>query len=272
MMPPSESAALRHLMESALVTPATRAALEKRLDAAQQPTAPRFFDADLLALLNAVCARLLPQPERAAPIPLASEIDARLAENEGDGWRYADMPPDRDAYQLGLRGIDEMARTLFAQSFTALEAAHQDEILRAVQRGDVRGESWARLSPIHFFQELLAECAEIYYSHPLAQMEIGYIGFADAHGWQALGLNERDWMEQAGTQGVTTMARNESNASVGKKNKGASQDTPKKARKGSGPGTTKGTRKRTEIGLSKGLNKGGAQGVAHSGEPKPRTK
>lgn len=73
-------------------------------------------------------------------------------------------------------------------------------------------------------------------------------------------------------KGANPMARNESNQSVGKKNKGAGQETPKRTRKGSGPGTTKGTRKRTEIGLSKGLNKGGAQGVAHSGEPKPRTK
>lgn len=180
----SELGALRKLLQSDRVTPATRAALQARLDAAQsKTTAPRFFDADPFALLEAVCARLFPQPDRAEPIRIAIEIDARLANKQGDGWRYDTMPPDGEAYRLGLHGIDETARAQFAAPFVALDEKRQDQILRAVQHDGVRGGMWERVSGARFFEDLLAECTGVYYSHPLAYMEIGYFGFADAHGW-----------------------------------------------------------------------------------------
>jgi hypothetical protein len=67
-----------------------------------------------------------------------------------------------------------------------------------VQRGDVEGGVWDTLPAQRFFEELLAEAVECYYSHPLAQEEIGYVGMADAHGWQAISLNRLEpWEPRA---------------------------------------------------------------------------
>jgi hypothetical protein len=46
-----------------------------------------------------------------------------------------------------------------------------------------------------FFEELLAETIEIFYSFPLVQQEIGYVGMADAKGWSNIGLNQTDEIE-----------------------------------------------------------------------------
>ncbi len=187
---------VRALLDTPHVTPATRAALRARLDERDPAGAtPRFLDAPALATLRAACARLVPQPGGAPPIDLVAVVDARLAAGEGNGWRYAALPPDGDAYRCGALGLDESARAMFGAAFAALTAAHQDALLRAVQSGAVRGGAWDTVPPVRWFEELLAELVECYYSHPLAQEEIGYVGMADAPGWPALGLDVLDSRE-----------------------------------------------------------------------------
>lgn len=198
---------VRALLASDLVTTQTRAVLLARLDGRRDPV-PRVLDDTAFATLRAVCARLIPQPERPDPVDLAAAIHDRLARGEGNGWRYATMPPDREAYALGLRGTDECARAMFGAEFVALDGRRQDEVLRAVQRGEPLGGSWAGLPADRFFEELLAEVAECYYSHPLAQEEIGYAGFADARGWHAVGLDQLEPHEprEEGNAGATQHA------------------------------------------------------------------
>ena len=189
---------VRALLETDLVTEPTRKALRARLD--DDCYVLRFFDEASFLTLRAVCARLLPQPERTPEINVAVCIDRRLAENTSDGWRYNTMPPDKDAYRRGLQGLDESARELYGSGFITLDADRQDEVLRLVQRGEVASQTWRTLSPIRFFEELLAEVTEIYYSHPLAQEEIGYVGMADARGWQNINLdNLETWEPRAGS-------------------------------------------------------------------------
>jgi hypothetical protein len=171
-----------------LVTPPTREALQPRFGADDRAE-PRFFDVNTFTTLRAVCARLIPQPERATPIDLASAIDERLAGGKSDGWRYANMPPDGETHRRGLQGVDQSAKALFGTGFASLDESCQDAVLQAVQRGEVEGGIWNTLPANRFFEELLAEAVECYYSHPLAQEEIGYVGMADAHGWQAIGLD-----------------------------------------------------------------------------------
>lgn len=185
---------VRALLDSDDVTAPTRAALCARLEETGQGAA-RYFDAQTFATLRAACDRLLPQPDRAEPIDLAASIDARLAAGEGNGWRYAGVPPDGEAHRLGLRGLDERARARFGAPFAELNAADQDLVLAAVQRGALKGGAWDLVPARRFFEELLAEATETYYSHPLAQEEIGYVGMADAAGWQAIGLNELEARE-----------------------------------------------------------------------------
>ncbi len=189
---------VRALLETDMVTPQTRAALLERLEKETAAT-PRFFDEAAFATLRAACARLLPQPERAAqPIDLAGAIDEHLAKGEGDGWRYDGMPPDGEAHRRGLLGLNESARLLFGRDFPELDGARQDAILSLVQRGEVEGGIWETTPADRFFEEFLAGATESYYSHPLAQEEIGYVGMADAHGWQSIGLDQLEpWEPRA---------------------------------------------------------------------------
>lgn len=181
---------VRALLDTDLMTPATREVIQARLE--PRPAAePQFFDPQIFQTLRAVCDRLIPQADRAEPVELAAALDERLAGGMCDGWRYASMPPDEDAYVRGLQGLDEDTQARFGADFVALDWAQQDEVLLAVQRGDAQGATWDTLPAERFFEELLAELCECYYSDPLTHEEIGYVGMADAHGWQAIELNQR---------------------------------------------------------------------------------
>lgn len=196
---PYPSGTVRALLDTDLVTPATRRTLQDRLAATPRP--PQFFTAAEFTLLQRVGDRLIPQPDRRHPIDLVSDIDQRLTEGTTDGWRYDAMPTDGDAFRLGLRGIDETAQTTYNQPFTALTDAEQDNVLLRIQRGDTGlSDVWQQLPPNRFFEELLAEVTGIYYAHPLAQEEIGYVGMADAvladpPGWTRIGLDEHGTRE-----------------------------------------------------------------------------
>ncbi len=192
---PKSAFSVEVLLASAHVSGATRAALQARL-AAPTAYAPQFFSSEAYALLEAVAARLLPQPDRpTAPIPLAPALDQRLADGRADGWRYDVLPPDREAYRLGLGGIQEIAQALFQSDFLLLDSSHQDAVVEALAEGNPPGLVWQTIGATRFFEELLAELTATYYAHPLAQQEIGYAGFADLPGWTRIGLDEREARE-----------------------------------------------------------------------------
>ncbi|GAB2853072.1 gluconate 2-dehydrogenase subunit 3 family protein [Hymenobacter ruber] len=196
-VPTYPSGTVRVLLATPHVSEATRTALQARL-AAPTTYAPQFLAPETYALLEAVAARLLPQPDRAeTPILLAPAIDQRLTEGRADGWRYDALPPDREAYRLGLGGIQEIAQSQFRADFTALTAEQQDAVLQALAAGTPPGTTWETLNAGRFFEEMLAELTETYYAHPLAQEEIGYVGMADMPAWTKIGLNEKEDREPA---------------------------------------------------------------------------
>lgn len=190
--PPYPAGTVRALLPTAHVSEATRAALQQRLDAPAD-YAPQFFAPETFALLEAVAACLLPQPDRPErPIALAPSVDERLAAGKSDGWRYDALPPDREAYRLGLGGVQETSQALFLNEFTALDAQQQQHVMQAVADGTPPGTIWQTLDAARFFEETLVELTAIYYAHPLAQEEIGYVGMADLPAWASIGLNEKD--------------------------------------------------------------------------------
>ncbi|GAB3892494.1 gluconate 2-dehydrogenase subunit 3 family protein [Spirosoma agri] len=189
---------VRDLLTTDLVTEATRQALVKRLNT--PPRQPTFFSTDEFTLLQAVCDRLVPQGETDQPIPVADGIDERLSGSETNGWRYDTMPTDGDAYKLGLKGIDESAQALFQQPFLSLTGGEQDQVLKAIQLMEAPGETWQTLPADRFFEELLAEAVENYYSHPIAQEEIGYVGMADTPTWKRVGLDQLEDREPRAVQ------------------------------------------------------------------------
>ncbi len=181
---------VRALIESDYVTPATRRAFRQRLR--RNNVAPRFFDLHAFATMQAACVRLIPQPERRRPIDLAGELDERIADGTGDGWRYAKMPQDPDMHARGAVGLDQTAQAMFGCVFTQALDSQREAVLHAVQSGEAVGEVWQEMDAACYFEELLALLVDIYYAHPLALEEIGYVGMADGHGWQAIGLDERE--------------------------------------------------------------------------------
>ena len=154
----------------------------------------RFFSPQEALLLEAVCARILPQYNRPVvqPIPIAPWIDDRLFKGEGRGYRYEDMPDDREVFQLGLAGFEQTAQVLHGASFLALTEERQREVVERVADGDPPGPVWKRLPPQRFFQELVSEVVTYYYAHPAAWSEIGFSGPASPRGHIRLSLGRRD--------------------------------------------------------------------------------
>jgi hypothetical protein len=168
----------------------TRAVVERRLRAIPER---RFLSEAEWSLLEAVCARLIPQPDRPRPIPIVPWIDDMLAANRGEGFRHDGAPPMREVWRRGLAGLEAEAVRRHGQAFPALAPPMQDETLRGVQEGAVHAEAWAGLSAPHFFvQVLLKTVAGIYYAHPDAWSEIGFGGPASPRGYVRLGFDERD--------------------------------------------------------------------------------
>lgn len=187
----------QELLPTSHLSEATRAELTQRLAATSRAAAyePQFFAPETYQLFVAVAARLFPQPEREVPIPLIPAVDKRLAEGQSDGWRYDALPPDREAYRLGLGGIGQIAQELFKADFEQLGPAQQDQVIEALATGNPPGEVWQTLNATRFFEEMLAELTENYYAHPWAQDEIGYVGYADLPGWAKIGLNQKEARE-----------------------------------------------------------------------------
>ena len=191
---PLQPGAIARVLETDHVTAPTRRALIDRLNAPSN-VAPQILGGGEMATLQAVCNRLIPQPGPDCRVPIALEIDGRLAERRGDGWRYDALPPDQIAIKAGLSGIEQTAKIIFNANFAVLEGSDQDAVLASIQQGSPPGVVWASLNARLFFAELLASATEVYFSHPFAQERIGYIGMADVQGFHALGLNVRDPIE-----------------------------------------------------------------------------
>lgn len=145
----------------------------------------RFLTEEEARLLEAVSARIVPQPDRVAQarVPIVAWIDEKLHHDWRDGYRYEELPPLRETWRLGLSGIDESARLLHARQFVSLESLTQDGVLARLQRGDAPGETWTRLSATRFFRDVLClTVVKTYYAHPSAWSEIGYSGPSSPRG------------------------------------------------------------------------------------------
>lgn len=154
----------------------------------------RFFEPDQWDVLEAVCSRIIPQPDRPDfPIPLAPFIDKKLHEDQKGGTRYENLPPMQEAWRLGLEGIDDESRQRYGQPFCDLMSDEQDEILQFVQQGNVKSCLWQRLSPERFFKSCLVhDIVAVYYAHPAAWNEIGFGGPASPRGYVRLEFDRRD--------------------------------------------------------------------------------
>ena len=157
------------------ITTRTREALQRRGQPDDLSYQPRVLEDGLLDVLRAVVDRVIPQ--RRSAIDLAARIDAMLAQGAGDGWRFALLPPDPEAYRCALRTLDARARAVHAASFADLTEAAQDAQLQVVaecRRGASGVEG--QLDPAAmglWFQELRADATRLFMSHPATLAAMG---------------------------------------------------------------------------------------------------
>ncbi|MBA3648703.1 MAG: gluconate 2-dehydrogenase subunit 3 family protein [Chitinophagales bacterium] len=180
---------VRALLNTDSVTPQTRDILNGRLQK-KEIINPCFFNKEMFVTLRHICERLIPQPNRLHKVDLPGFLDEMLFKGEGNGWRYNQMPPDNEAFIKGMQGIEETSKLMFDAPFILLDITNQDKVLHSIQKDLAPGKTWQTIPSNLFFEELLAQLVEIYYSHPQAKEEIGEVAMADANGWQKIGLNE----------------------------------------------------------------------------------
>lgn len=166
----------------------------------EQPPSIRYFDAEQAQFWRVVFDHILPQSDRTADrcIPLVERLDERLYHNRGVGYRYEDMPPDREAYGLAQSAIDEEAREQFGGSFLNLPHLRQDLVLQTIHNAKPRAAKaiWTRMSVRRFWQVLLQDVIEAYYAHPWAWDEIGFGGPAYPRAYTRLERGEPEPWEK----------------------------------------------------------------------------
>jgi hypothetical protein len=177
----------------------TRRVIDRRLAV---PRTPRFFSEHEFATVEAIAARIVPQPAHRPPVPVAALIDAKLLDDIQDGFRAEDMPRQRTAWQRGLQALDAEAQLAHGALFHAQTAERQCKLLLQMKQGTLRHDAWSGMPPAQFFrQRLLHDIVLAYWSHPTTWNEIGWGGPASPRGYVRMGYDERDPWEAAEAPG-----------------------------------------------------------------------
>jgi hypothetical protein len=169
-----------------------------------RPPDLRFFTPSQEAIATALCDRLLGQdggpdsgadggPGAAPAVPVVAMIDARLAEQETDGWRYADLPEDGQAWRDTLRHLDDDARAKTGHGFAQCPAADQRTVMQAVQ--DLGAGQWHGLNASRVWSLWTRYACTAFYSHPRVWDEIGFPGPAYPRGYKNTGVDRREPFE-----------------------------------------------------------------------------
>ncbi|HTJ71783.1 MAG TPA: gluconate 2-dehydrogenase subunit 3 family protein [Actinospica sp.] len=151
------------------------------------PPPMRHFTLEEQATATALCDRLLDLGPDSS-VPVVAMIDSRLAEAETDGWRYADMPEDGQAWRVSLAGLKADAVDRFQKPFAAIDPESQNSILAAVRALD--SKPWHGLSAEHVWSLWTRYACTAFYGHPYAWNEIGFPGPAYPRGYKNLGVGK----------------------------------------------------------------------------------
>jgi gluconate 2-dehydrogenase subunit 3-like protein len=154
----------------------------------------RFFTPAEEAIATALCDQLLGQADEPL-VPLVAMIDARLAEQETDGWHYADLPEDGQAWRDTLGYLDDDAQAKFGRGFARCDGAEQEVIIQAVQ--DLGSGDWHGLPASRVWSLWTRYACTAFYSHPSAWDEIGFPGPAYPRGYKNAGVGKREPFEVA---------------------------------------------------------------------------
>jgi hypothetical protein len=142
----------------------------------------RFFNPAEAACLGAFLDVALAQ-DAEPRVPVLAMIDEKLHDGSLDGFRYADMPDDRETWRLVARGLDERARDLGAASYATAAYDARYAIVDDLSRGTLTGGAWEALDVQRAWSVVMRGAIGAFYSHPWAWNEIGFGGPAYPRGY-----------------------------------------------------------------------------------------
>ena len=159
------------------------------------PAAVKFFtgseESCARALLNLLTGQGGPDSELA--VPVLEMIDSRLAAGETDGWRYADMPEDGQAWRDTLAHLDADAYQRGGTPFADAAQTDQLKLIQAVQ--DLKSATWHGLPAAHVWSLWTRYACTAFYAHPFAWTEIGFPGPAYPRGYKNAGVSKLEPFE-----------------------------------------------------------------------------
>ena len=118
-------------------------------------------------------------------------VDARLAAGETDGWRYADLPEDGQAWRDTLAYLDADADARCGTAFAAAPEQDQAALLQSV----LDGGDWHGLPAAHVWSLWTRYACTALYAHPSAWDEIGFPGPAYPRGYKNTGVGRLESFE-----------------------------------------------------------------------------
>ena len=166
------------------------------LDRVEKVPPLRFFTAAEALTLDAFCDLVLAQ-DAEPRIPVLNMVDAKLFAGELDGFRYADMPDDRETWRRVARGLDAAARQHGAVDFVTASEDVRERVVEAFADAKLHGEVWDELPPARAWKVVTRAMLSAFYSHPWAWNEIGFGGPAYPRGYARIGAGQRENWEGA---------------------------------------------------------------------------
>ena len=196
----SPDVAFRALLDSAHTSPQTREAMSSRMQHAQSWNAiPQVFTPAEFRTLRALAQCVVPD----AGFDLAAALDAQLASDKGDGWRYGLLPPDSEAWRRGLLSLDLAARRAYSLPFLSLYPDQQHALLQEAAAGTGGYPSEPRLEEgftaslmQQWFEDVRGEFTRLYIADPRTMDRVGYTGFADDLGFTQIELGQVEAFER----------------------------------------------------------------------------
>lgn len=169
--------------------PATSAVVMGRLG---RPADIRFFTPAEEAVARALFDQLLDQHDEPR-VPVVNLVDARLAEEQTDGWHYEDMARDGEAWKASLAALEEEAWSRWGRGFAVLSRSRQARVLQDIR--ELHNSSWRGFPADRLWSLWTRYACTAFYSHPWAWDEIGFAGPAYPRGYKNLGLDRLEPFE-----------------------------------------------------------------------------
>ncbi|KXV22651.1 hypothetical protein AD935_03075 [Gluconobacter japonicus] len=179
--------------------------LKERLEEDSSGT-PRTLSSTAFSVLDRIVTVLLPQEEILGQqtLNLALRVDRALS-GPRDGWRFAELPSDSQAWEQALLTLNDLSTSQFECPFSLLEDSTVAAFLDAMGERNVGLDTPSRLNPSQMQKwalDLRADVIECFLADPRVQDRLGMSanlngGDERFQGFETVQANEREDFEPA---------------------------------------------------------------------------